>query len=184
MRKKIVNPRISNEMLLKMYKEKKRKIEIYSFFPVDKHDCECQAQIADLKIQLARLPEDKRESLMKKIGPQRCPKSRKPGYNRYKIVCAQCGQTVAFVYAKDKYLTDWCDLHYYNWCDRKRWYGCATVNISPIDGKLGFECFCGNDTRDFRNSATLPPKEIEARLKKRDFGKPNSGFIVKRVRRV
>lgn len=220
----IRNPRTSNEQLLKMIKEKKLKDEIYSFFPIDKHNCECQPEVNNLKVKLSSMPPNKRMDIMKKIGHIVCPRSKKGGYKRYRIICADCGETIAFIAAKNKDLTDWCDLHYYNYAKRitlirereepilyqrgpkkgqqkvdnkgkflfrviaekirtARWYGCATVNISPIDQELGFECFCGNDTRDFRTSATLPSSKIYAKLARRAFGKMNSGYLVKGVRK-
>jgi len=218
------NPRVSQDQLSKMIKGGKKIDAIYSFFPIDKHDCECRGEVNHVKTLLSGMNEKQRHDYKRKIGHIVCPKSKKAGFKRYQIVCANCGETVAFVSAKDALLTEWCDLHYYNYAKRitllrkvkepdiyqrgpkkgeqkldknkrpvfkikeeriptGRWFGCATVNLSPIDQKLGFECFCGNDTRDFRSSATLPPNEIHARLRKREFGKAYSGYLVREVRK-
>lgn len=175
---RIVNPSISSEQRAEMIRSKVNIFEYLAPLPYDKFDCDCVPMVNDVKRKLGSMnPKDQREYL-KKIGPLNCIKTKKD-YKKYKIVCKNCGEKVALVYSKDSLLTDWCNLHYYYKCDRYRWYGCATLSYSPIDGLLGIECFCGNDSRDFRMKTTLPPKQIQERLKKREFGKPTSGFILK-----
>lgn len=105
----------------------------------------------------------------------------KQGLKKYTIRCSTCGEKVAYCWAKNDKLEGWCDLHYICWYDKETWYGAMAVNVSPIDNRIGFECACGEDTRDYRANRTLPP--IQKRLmteysqKHRDFGSPNSKFI-------
>jgi len=105
----------------------------------------------------------------------------KTGYKLYSVSCVNCGEKMANVWATNGKLVEWCDLHYINWYDEKSWHGCLTVNISPIDGLLGFECACGEDTRDFRGKNALPPIQrqlkIEYSMKHRNFEHPHSKFI-------
>jgi hypothetical protein len=104
---------------------------------------------------------------------------------QYKVSCANCGDDIALVYATDKALTDWCDLHYTCYSDGKNWHGCMAVNISPIDSSLGFECSCGQDTRDFRANNTLPQNILDKLIEKssvgKAFGKPSSKFKVTKI---
>lgn len=105
----------------------------------------------------------------------------KDGRKKYSITCARCGDKVAYCWARDEKLTDWCDLHYISWHDKESWRGAMAVNVSPIDGRLGFECCCGEDTRDYRASTNLPPiqKEllVQYMMKHRDFGTKDSKFF-------
>lgn len=105
----------------------------------------------------------------------------KTGYSLFTVYCKNCGSKVATVWATDETLTDWCDLHYYTLLTPTGWAGCLAVNDSPIDGRLGFECACGMDTRDYRVNKSLPPiaKQfmIEQNEKQRPFDKPSSGFV-------
>jgi hypothetical protein len=214
--------RVSNQMFLNL-RERGGKVEIYSFFPVDRFDCECIGKVNDAKKLFATMNAKEREAYKKKLGHIKCPRADKPGYKKYLIRCADCGAVVAYVAARDKNLTDWCDMHYYNYAqsitvvrrskvpdtyksgkkkgqvktDKKgqtvqiekeeripsgKWVGARTPQISPIDGKLGFECFCGNDTRDARDSATLPPGQIQLMLSRREFNRPNSGYLVEEIK--
>ena len=78
-------------------------------------------------------------------------------------------------------------MHYANWTDGEQWFGNFTVNVSPVDQKLGIECTCGVDTRDFRANMTRPPKEAAEREKNnkigREFGQPNSVYGTRDVTR-
>lgn len=61
------------------------------------------------------------------------------------------------------------------------WQGTLGVNISPVDEKLGLECCCGVDTRDFRANMTLE-EDVKQRIIKRnligkDFGRDDSVFL-------
>lgn len=100
---------------------------------------------------------------------------------RFDILCTNCGQKVAYCYAKNDKLDGWCDLHYLCSYDPITWYGCMAVNVSKIDNHLGFECACGEDTREYRDNQTLPPIQrqlmAEYSLKHREFGTPDSKFI-------
>lgn len=106
------------------------------------------------------------------------------GFRKYDITCVQCGDPIAYVWAKDDKLIDWCDLHYICSHDKNTWYGAMAVNVSPIDGSLGFECACGEDTRDYRANQTLPrvvkTLMMEYSDKHRGFGHPNAAFVALR----
>lgn len=105
----------------------------------------------------------------------------KTGLQRYDINCVNCGEKVAYCWAKNDKLEGWCDLHYVSWYDEESWRGAMVVNVSPIDGALGFECACGEDTRDFRATNSLPPIQkrlmVDYILKHRGFGSKDSKFI-------
>lgn len=100
---------------------------------------------------------------------------------RYDIFCSRCGEKVAYCWAADEKLHEWVDLHYITSFDRESWKGAMAINVSPIDGKLGIECACGEDTRDFRAARSMPPiqKQLmtEYSMKHRDFGVPSSRFL-------
>jgi len=61
------------------------------------------------------------------------------------------------------------------------WEGALGVNISPIDERLGLECCCGIDTRDFRANMTLEEdvrkRIIEKNSRGKEFGKNDSAFL-------
>lgn len=99
---------------------------------------------------------------------------------KYNIFCGNCGEKVAYVWAENDKLDNWVDLHYICRYDKSSWYGARAINVSPIDGKLGIECCCGEDTRDFRTNRTMAPIQkrlmIEYALKHREFGSPESKF--------
>ena len=169
----------SRDVATKMLKAKQDKIEIYSFFPVDPHDCECQSAVQDLKDELAVMSESQRKEKIAEMGHFDCPRD-KQGMTRYQIRCKNCKQIMGYVWATDKNMHDWCDFHYSQWTDGAEWYGCLTPNVSPIDGYLGIECTCGMDSRDFRANMTLPGKiayEIELENKQgRKFGVSDSKY--------
>lgn len=170
-----------------MKKEGKKEIRITSFFPVDPPGCVCHGEIAGLQNMLASKSESKRKQIMGELGKMTCPKN-KEEYSKYKIVCNNCKEEVAELYARNKKIgQDWCDLHYIQrvvkTANTAEWVGCATVNISPTDGNLGIECFCGQDTRDFRSGqGSLRGgalfRKIEETMKGRRFAKKNSKFKV------
>lgn len=148
-------------------KEQTGKKNIIATFPYDRFNCECVNEISRLK----------QDSKLKSKFYD-CPRSLL--MDKYKIVCSNCGDTVAFIHATDSKLTDWCNLHYTCESDGVNWHGALAVNLSPIDSCLGFECACGQDTRDFRANNTLPPhvvRDINTRnLIGREFGKKDSKF--------
>lgn len=105
----------------------------------------------------------------------------KENRKKYDIICTRCGEKVAYVWADNDKLENWCDLHYLCWYDKTTWYGARAINVSPIDGRLGIECSCGEDTRDFRAARGIPPVQRELLvnyiLKHRDFGVPTSKYV-------
>ncbi len=157
------------------------KIEIYSFFPIDRFSCGCQQTIHEWKEKLAMLSGSGKEEAVLRQEFIVCPRS-KAGMKRYQVSCKNCNEVQGYCWATDKTLTDWCDFHYVNWNDGEQWYGCLSPHISPITEQLCLECACGYDTRDFRLNMTLPGKvayEIEKKNKiGRDFGKADSKFNV------
>lgn len=181
----------SREELEKLNREGKKSNQIISYFPYDKHDCKCQVRIMGLKNQFSIMTSKDIEEYKKK-GNFHC--DRGLGYKEYKIYCNSCDSLVGIVRAKDNTLTDFYDLHYV--CesrvvkvevgkigkkkiyeDKAEWFGALAINLSPIDGKIGFECSCGSDTRDFRANTTMKEKEKRDRIRviegKREFHKKN-----------
>jgi hypothetical protein len=152
---------------------------IISPIPIDRPNCKCKPKIKAAAMQARKTG--------KKPKWVSCPRD-KSNMQAYKIVCKRCGEVVGLVYATDKYMSDWCDLHYVTRTDGKFWYGTRAINISPVDDKVGIECSCGNDTRDFRANTTMNPadalKIAESNMKGRDFGKKNSRFFLKEINNV
>lgn len=173
---------LDTKMKLKDYP----KVEVYSFFPIDKHNCACQSAISNWKNRLAALPDDKRKQEVDKQDFLECPED-KLGKNRYEVRCNGCKAVVGYCWASDERLLDWVDFHYVQWAEKARWYGCLTPHVSPIDESLCIECTCGVDTRDFRANMTLPGMTAESLERKnsigRKFGLPNSKFSAKKVRK-
>lgn len=181
MNRKIFASRETNVVAMN---SKNKRVEVYSFFPNDHADCECQKLVLEWKQKLVSLPTDKREALVKDTKFIVCPRD-KTGMKRYKITCKNCGETLGFCWATDSTLKDFCDFHYVSWSDGIEWHGCLTPHISPITEQLCLECCCGQDTRDFRANMTLPGKiayEKEELCKiGRDFGKALSKFSTRVV---
>jgi hypothetical protein len=171
----------SKEALGKLKKTKTDKLEVYSFFPCDKPDCECLGLITEEKKKMEQMGVSEREAYIEKVGHIKCSRDHK-GMKRYKIICNDCGEIVGYLWATSYKLEDWCDFHYYQYLDKRGWHGCKTPNVSPVDGKLTIECCCGQDTRDFRLNKHLPAniaEGIEDTNKiGRDFGSSNSRFFV------
>jgi hypothetical protein len=167
---------VSNEAKENLKKSKLKKIEILSQFPIDKHDCVCQKLIGKIKFEVSRG--------MGAPSIIHCPHSTN-GYKKYSIICANCKNKVGEVWATSLKMEDWFDLHYYTWHDDKRWYGGVGVNLSPIDGNVGFECACGNDTRDFRANQSLKGQplveKINSTMAGREWGKQYSKFKLKEI---
>lgn len=160
----------SRDIQEKMKLLKKRKISVYSFFPIDKGDCECAEMIREWKDKLVLMKPKDREAELEKREFITCPKD-KTGMTKYRINCKNCGEVQGFCYASDASLSDFFDFHYTNWTDGERWFGCFTPNISPIDQKLGIECTCGQDTRDFRANMTLSAKRSFEMERKNAIGR-------------
>lgn len=166
------------EELKKIDPKAKTKI-IFSFFPCDKWDCECQPDINDLKVRFANMTPKEVGNLKYKMEYLKCPR-KKLGMTKYKIICNNCDEQVGQFYAREDDLNDWCDLHYISSHDGQYWQGAQIVNISPIDGAIGFECACGVDTRDFRANATLKGRQLLKKIaetkKGRLFNQEDSKF--------
>lgn len=174
----------SREAKIASLKSSNGKIEIYSFFPCDKYDCECQPLVLEWKKKLAVMPPSEAKATMKEKKFLECPKSR-VGYNRYEITCKNCSHILGYCYSKDSTLKDFFDFHYVSWTNGNYWYGCFTPSISPISQQLCIECTCGQDTRDFRANMTLPSETAsmieKSNSKGRDFGTKDSKFAVRQV---
>lgn len=165
----------------KMKKLKKERIDVYSFFPIDKGDCECNKMIREWKDKLTLMNDKDRENTMLQIKNLTCPKD-KTDMKQYTIICKNCDEIQGYCYASNSNLEDFCDFHYVSWTDGVQWFGCFTPNISPITQQLTLECACGQDTRDFRANQTLATKtviELEEKAKEgREFGTNESKFNV------
>jgi len=174
--RKIFSSRETNVMAKKA---KNKKVQIMSFFPIDRFDCECAKDILEWKKKLATSPEKDRASLMSKQGYLTCSHN-KEGMRRRVITCKNCKEVLGYCWATDDTLKDWCDFHYIQWSDGEEWHGCFTPHISPITQQLCLECCCGADTRDFSANMTLPGKvayRIEEKNKiGRKFGEKDSKF--------
>jgi hypothetical protein len=181
MRRKVFT---SREVGIIVKASKEKKINIYSFFPCDKSNCECQPLVLKWKQDLAIMPSDKKEKLLTEKKVLDCPKKTK-NYNKYEIVCKTCGQILGYCWASDQTLTDFFNFHYVQWTDGNEWYGCLTPNVSPITQQLTLECTCGADTRDFRANMTLSPETAMGMEKEnsvgREFGKSSSKFGVRQA---
>ena len=157
------------------------KVQIYSFFPIDRASCDCYKSVQEWKQKLAPLSGEGSRELAARQQLIVCPRS-KTGMKRYKVDCNNCGETQGYCWAKDDKLNDWCDFHYTNWTDGDQWYGCIGPHVSPITEQLHLECACGQDARDFRANMTMNQKtahDIELRNRKgRDFGLSTSKFKV------
>lgn len=157
---------------------------IYSFFPVDKADCPCNIQMRDSLEKIARFNEAKRREHVVAVDHMECPRD-KNGMQAYQVSCDNCGAIVGQCWATDATLSDYCDLHYICYHDGEYWQGALGLNLSPIDGKIGFECACGSDTRDFRANTNLPAKVREAKIAEsmegRDFNISGAKFKVKKI---
>lgn len=161
------------------YKEK----FIYSFYPIDKYDCQCQRSIMETSMKLSTMSPNQVIAYKNLVGAVHCPKQ-KDGYHFYKLFCNNCHEQVADCFSKDDTLTDYFDLHYICRHDGKFWQGALAINISPVDGMIGIECCCGNDTRDFRLNNSLSEADkllkIAENMKGREWGKLSSKFLATR----
>lgn len=169
----------SNDTSVKMQLAKQERLEVYSYFPIDQPSCPCQIVIERLKDRWGQMPQLDVHSEVHQNRVFVCPHD-KTGYNRYQVICNECSEVAGYCWAKDATLQDYFDFHYYQYTDGQVWHGCLTPNISPIDLKLGIECCCGNDTRDFRANLTLPRRQAMIKESQnsegRAFGKPGSKF--------
>lgn len=157
------------------------KLEIVSFFPIDSPYCECKKQIVEVTRLLMKMSPDEQRAYKAKQRVIHCERS-KEGLKHFKIVCANCSELQGTLWSKDETLKEWIDFHYYQYTDGKNWHGCQTPNLSVITLQLTLQCFCGQDTRDFRNHPYYPDKgfgEIEEKnAVGREFGNKDSKFFV------
>lgn len=179
--------KVSNELLIELKKVKKK--TIVSFLPNDKRGCDCFGLVRDW---MGKMNDIKFQGVKEAIGIIDCPSIL--GKKKFEIRCSQCGDLVGYIHASDQSLRDWCNLHYVSEARlvKKKgkvygeWHGCMSLQISPRDEQLGFECACGNDTRDFRISNNLRGKELDAKIKVnmigRKFNENNSKFILKEIK--
>jgi len=199
--------RTSNETFIEIVKNGDKKI--VSFLPTDRHDCDCFGLVRSWNEKLSRMTPELR--LKSQKNPIDCPRSK--GMKKYEIYCSDCGDLIAYINADNEQLDNWCNLHYVSeakigketqiFHEEKKikgkikliakereveigeWYGCMGLQISPIDDKLGFECSCGNDTRDFRIKNNLTGLQLKDKLNNnminRDFS-TNSKFIAKEIK--
>lgn len=158
----------------------------YILSPISINPVYIERQIATQKAKVMR-----EVAMMNQMQRQLYLKEKSPidfwdhnGYSRYKITCGKCGDEIALVWAKDSRLQDWCDLHYLTKFDKTSWYGCVAVNVSPIDDQLGFNCACGEDTRDYRANKSLPPilkgLMMDYVKERRGFGHSKAAFLVEK----
>lgn len=170
---KIKYPSTSKETKKLKYTENissSKKKKFVGLTPVDDYYCDCRKIIEEMYKKVAS--GDKPYFI-------ECPKKNNKKYKKYKIECQNCKNIVAEIFATDDTLTDFCDFHYITETDGDHWFGAFTVQLSPIDGKIGIECSCGQDTRDFRANNTLPKKlsyKLTENLKGKEFGKADSKF--------
>ncbi len=174
----------SRDTYEKMKIRKLKRLDVFSFFPVDPASCPCQVMIEQWKDKLAAMSETERNKVVEQTQHLTCPRD-KSGMNRYEIKCAKCGAVQGYCWATDATLKDFCDFHYVQWTDGNEWFGNLTPNISPIDGSLGLECTCSNDTRDFRANQTMSLlqsiKIEESNREGREFSKPGAKFTVHKI---
>lgn len=162
-------------------------LRIYSMFPIDRGDCECQKIIFDWKRKMAVMNDSSRKQFTTENPFLECPRS-KVGMKRFEITCGNCGDLQGYCWASDASLKDWFDFHYVQWVKDDFWHGCFTPHVSPITQQLCLECCCGQDTRDFRANMTL--NERKALMMEsnnaigRDFNKRDSKFTVKKVKGI
>lgn len=165
--KKILELEDINEFKLKTYE---------GLTPADPASCSCQKLIRAMYKDVAD---------GKKPKKVKCDRSTKD-LIEYNIVCKNCNYVVAHCFASDETLKDYCDLKYQCHSDGLNWFGCMALQISPIDDKIGIECACGQDTRDFRANNTLPDEQlnvlIETNFIGREFGTNTSKFVAVEVK--
>jgi hypothetical protein len=190
--------RISGETFEKLKPE--GKLKIVSFFPIDKKDCGCGPVIKDWTEKFGHMDPAEIKELQSK-GSINCPRAQEKEYKNYEIICGNCGDLIATISLKDEDIDNWCNLHYISEAkiriekikegkkitkiEHGEWHGCMAVNVSPTDGKLGFECACGNDTRDFRMAQLTNPiaiAKLRENMKGREFNKKDSKYILKEIK--
>lgn len=174
----------SKETALVAKASKAKLVKVYSFFPIDRADCDCKKLIQEWNKRLAIENDEGRRKLLEKTPFLECPRSKNKNLTRFEIKCTSCGDLQGYVYASDSSLSDWCDFHYVQWTAGDVWHGCFTPHISPVTQKLLLECCCGNDTRDFRANMTISEKvakKIEDKnAKGREYNQKSSKFVTRK----
>lgn len=157
-------------------------VRVFSFFPIDRADCECASLVLQWQKKFGEATQKERQQLIEQTPFLTCPRD-KTKLKHYEIVCRKCKETQGFCWASDASLVDWCDFHYVQWTRGDQWRGCFTPHISPITQQLCFECCCGQDTRDFRANMKLSQRIAENKERAnsigREFNQPNSKFLVR-----
>lgn len=137
MKNKFEFPKLSTEARLSLLESGKSKIEIYGKTPIDHERCDCRPIIRSA-IELS-------QKLRKPVEYLDCPRKKEKDMKKYKVVCENCGEILAFFYNdKPELNNNYCDLHYFTWFDKDGKRGCATVNYNNENKKVNFECHCGN----------------------------------------
>lgn len=121
-------------MIKQIKSQGKKEHRIFSFYPVDKGDCECRKEVRKFNIQLAGLSHEQRAALVDKMGHITCSRD-KSGMQKYQILCNRCGEIQGEVYATDEKLTDWCDLHYISSCRLEEKTEVFTDKVEVLDKK-------------------------------------------------
>lgn len=67
------------------------------------------------------------------------------GFTNFQIICSNCGEDLATVWAKDNSLKVWQRLRYTSWHDDKQWFGLYGINL--LNDIIKIECTCSPGIR-------------------------------------
>ncbi|PIW95194.1 MAG: hypothetical protein COZ85_01230 [Candidatus Moranbacteria bacterium CG_4_8_14_3_um_filter_34_16] len=113
----------------------------------------------------------------------KCSASASGKFKKYGFFCNGCKERLGTAYTvQNSPQKDRIDFKYDQPIKDKKGKkikGCACPSITQ-DGELAFECYCGNDTRDFRGHKNHADKEKD-NSKGRQWGKKDSKFRVEKV---
>lgn len=107
----------------------------------------------------------------------KCPASQSGKFDKYGFYCNGCNERLGTTYAEKSPEKERIDFHYDQPVRNKLGKpvkGCACPSITQ-DNELAFECYCGNDTRDFRGHQRHEHKEKET-SQGREWNKKTSKF--------